>query len=233
MNPFSKPPAATPEPAAEKACEWPARLEALAVEAEPAALRRAPEILKAAQDDHAADVASYAFDCRRHGDFLSVFIDRLGREGEVSKESTTLNLGQTRDIRLREGHGPDNAGTLAYRFSLEREEPEPGLLWCSSGAGDYHRVKAPPAGYHYEVTPEYPGPRYWRHLIQFDSNKDGPRNDFYDPRDSLVRHRTPNYPRWAADDLIEFSGIGATIYAPAGQGQIVLDRILKVIGKAA
>lgn len=43
-------------------------------------------------------------------------------------------------------------------------------------------------------------------------------------------YKTKDFPRIAEDDQIEFGGIKATIYVPAGLGQHVYDKILKEIG---
>lgn len=227
---------AVPPPAAPASIipkvEWPKRLEALAVEAEPAALAAAEGMLASFVEQHDTDVAAYKFQCQRHGDFLAVFITRNTGEAEqvLAKVSHSLNLTNTAAFTLIEGHSPDNRGHLTYTFTVKKDDGDDGgdriYGWSSAGR------TAPPKGRHYVVTPKEIRSVPWngRRLIQISGTADQNCSSYWYDDSHRIQHRTPNYPRPAEDDQIVFVGVG-TIFAPAGCGKAVLNAIHKALAK--
>lgn len=204
--------------------EWRERVEALAVEAEIAALREAPAKLAGYRADHKKDAASYRFDCRRHGDFLAVFVERAGEKG-----AGTINLGRTSQFRLVKGRAPDNGGTLRYELEAEKEPGAPERAYAIVQSDVYGSIKAPLPGTRYAVRPA----REWPHrraMVAEGEESADPRLMLWSEK-PRVFHTTPNYPREARDDRIEFCGLNIRIHAPAGKGQAVLDRIHAEIAK--
>lgn len=188
-----------------------AELAALARAEEPAVLARAHERAAAFAVAYERDLAAYKFECRRWGDFLALFIERAnpnherGEPAAVLTCATAVNLRDTRELRLDEGHGPDDEGVVCY-------------YWNTVGGSDRLCVAAwPPAG-------SYP------RLFALDDPDRGYLS--YGP-DNMVDYKTSNYPRPAGDDRIRFEGIGGTLYAPAGRGAEVRDVILREIERGS
>lgn len=209
-----------------------AEIEALAVTAETEALTKADALLAEAIAEHERDCGGYKFECRRWGDFLSLFIERQvidwgfePRPYLAKTYATSVNIRETRELKLIEGNGPDSNGNLEYHVALRGDDGSSG--W---GTG-YGRAPAP-NGYHYYVWPDYPTTKPTRRLFALDPRPEP--NDRYgmvmDMNDYQPKHRTPNYPRAASDDQIRFEGIGATLFAPAGHGRAVYEKILREIG---
>jgi hypothetical protein len=213
--------------------DWPQELERLAREAEREALAKADEIFAEAAEEHQRQTDGYRFECRRWGDYLTVFIERAanrkgswGNEPEL-KASTSLNIGQTKEIRLALGHCFDRLGTLEYRASHVADDRS---SWGGWGTG-YGRC-APGKGYHYEVSPDYPTVPSSRDMIRADAKEQERFHGHYmSMEDYQPRLKTEGYPRPAKDDKIRFDGIGITIYAPAGKGQSVYDAIMAELEK--
>lgn len=203
--------------------EWPARIEALAVEAEATALQDAPAKLAVYRADHKKDGASYKFDCRRHGDFLAVFMERGGR-----KEATTINLGRVSQFRMDEGRTPDNDGVLTYRVQAERLPDADSKVYPFVECDRFGRVKAPRDGCKYAVSPKYEHSKSYGMIDHGDTVSGAYFTGRTEPH---VAHRTPNYPRPAEDDRITFGDIGVTILVPAGKGGAVLARIHAEVAK--
>lgn len=214
--------------------DWPAELERLAREAEPEAWEKADQLFAEYAAEHQRQSDGYVFECRRWGDFLSVFIERKGN-GEpdwwdgvkVNKVSQSLNIGIVKAIRFVEGHCFDRRGSLGYGYSMPADKEEHGAVIGGTGFGHY----APHEGYHYEVQPNFPYLPKSRPLIVIAKEKDKDR--FYGSDSYEIRHRTENFPRPAQDDQIVFEGIRTTIYVPAGKGRGVYDAILAEIAKNA
>lgn len=196
-----------------------AELDEEARAAEPDALAKADALLVEAIAEHEKDAASYRFECRRWGDFLSLFIGRTTHRGvgdwrgwqqvySPETYATSINIRETREIRLDRGNEPDRNGRLEY--------------YVSHSVGDNR------------VMPSYPRPQMQRHLFLLDPP---PRPEseglIYSCPDIGPRYATPNYPRVAGDDQIRFEGVGATLFVPAGLGQKVYDQILQEIASAS
>jgi hypothetical protein len=60
--------------------DWPKELERLAKEAAQEALMAADEKFAEYAAEHERQTAGYSFDCKRFGDFLTVFVERIANE---------------------------------------------------------------------------------------------------------------------------------------------------------
>lgn len=208
--------------------DWPAELERLAVEAEKEALAKADDIFAQAADEHQRQTRGFAFECRRWGDFLAVFIQRLGNDtskywGEKPEKKVvaSLNLGKTPIIKLTGGHCFDRRGEVHYDYSLQSDDGGGLVIWDGS-----YRISPPPKGYQYKVRPSLPYIAPCRPMLRTGSGEK--HRGSYGPSPA-IRHVTPDYPRPARDDEIHFADIDITIFAPAGMGRGVYDAILAEI----
>lgn len=128
---------------------YPEHVETLAEEAGRVALAKADAYAADFAAEHARQVSGFAFECRRHGDFLTLFITRSGN-GEPEKYSwghnraeygksysASINLSKVQAIRLIEGHAPDRNFTI--EFGIEGVDESGGKSW-----GGYSAKYAPP-----------------------------------------------------------------------------------------
>lgn len=203
-------------------------LKALAIAEEPEALDRADELMASFEAEFARDTAEYRFECRRWGDFLSLFIARpvyswRSEVPTVETYATAVNLRETREIKLLCGRAPDRDGELEYMANWTSDNRD--AVATGTGCG----TSPAPKGYHYVVSPEYPRIP-GRSLFSLDVRADRDCGMVMHHHEEKPRHRTPNYPRPAEDDRIRFEGIDATVYAPAGRGQEIHETILQEIG---
>lgn len=213
--------------------DWPAEIERLAREAEKEALAKADSLFAEYVAEHERQTAGFSFDCRRHGDYLTVFMERAANAPEwgeakaETKASTSLNIGAAKQIRLIEGHCFDRRGSLDYRAGLYSDDGKSGGGW-GTGAG-----RTPPwKGYHYRVSPNYAWLRKQRPMIVVEKDKESDNfRGGYGMDDYQPRHLTEDFPRPAKDDEIIFTGIRATIFAPAGKGRGVYDAIMAEIAR--
>lgn len=210
-----------------------AEIEALAVTAEIEASAKADALLAEAIAEHERDCGGYKFECRRWGDFLSLFVERLviewGHEPRAyaaKTYATSVNIRETRELKLIEGNAPDSNGKLEYHVNLRSDDGS------SSGWGTGHGRFPAPKGHHYFVWANYPTTTPTRSLFALDPRPESNerRGMFMGMNDYKPQRRTPNYPRAAGDDRIRFEGIGATLFAPAGHGRAVYEKILREIG---
>lgn len=195
------------ETSAERAARE-AAYERAAIAAEPGVLARIPAEQAANEDEHRRQVAGFSFECRRFGDFLTLFIERMEQ-----KLATSVNIAATREIRLYPGHAPDFNGQVLYRLSST-------YVVNDDGTRDDEEHK---------VWPDYITSAHARRQLFALDEKREDRNNFMYSGPRHTGHRTANFPRPAEDDSIRFEGIGATLYAPFGCGQAAHDAILKEI----
>lgn len=214
-------------------------LERLAREAEPAALAKHDEMLSACLAEHARQTEGYHFDCTRFGDFLTVYIKRLGNPdkpriidegpGHYTSPiperifSTTLNLGKTVQMAFTAGSPADDAGELHYigtsgnaRLTIEEIK-----------AGE----KLP-----LHVDPSYPNLPYDRKIFYLEPPPQPAQqgvisSGYWQEPSYEIKFTTKPWPRVAMDDEIIFVGIGAHLYVPAGLGEGVQARILTEMAK--
>lgn len=186
------------------------RAEARAVAAEPAAVARGVELLAEFRAKHRADKAAWRFDCRRHGDFLAVFIDRLRRVDCTTKElqlqpvCAAISLGKS-GFRLIKGHGPDRRGTLLYWADRDGDGCHPQFPQHTDHQETLHLLTA----------------------VALEKNTSGFGNVSFGYGPRYTRHKTEGFPRPAEDDQIIFEG--AVLRCPAGTGQATYDAILAAI----
>jgi hypothetical protein len=220
-----------------------AEVEALRQAEEAKAMAALPGLYEEAKAAHAQDVAAYSFECRRWGDYLTVFVSRLGVRGwrhgegwshdiEANSYSTSINVRDSRTITLANGRAPDLNGRLGYHVRAEKDGDE--ASWCSSGGSGEYKA---PKGYHWAVHPNLPSLTLRGEMFRLDERK----SDNLSHYNSVYFHNdagrglseTPGYLRLAEDDRIYFSGVGATIFAPAGKGQEVHDAIMREIARGS
>lgn len=212
--------------------DWRARLEEMAREMEPDLLAKADEAFAAVAAEHERQTAGFRFECRRWGDFLTVFIERMGNSGvpklfsgmSETKVATSLSLAGTREIRLVEGHCFDRKGSIRYLVTFTRDDGKGGG-WSSSE--DWN--DPPPKGYHHKLTPLQPFIPTSRPIIAASKDPDG--SHWSESFSNEMPYETEGFPRPAEDDQIMFAGIDTTIYAPAGKGRGVYDAIMAEIAR--
>ena len=221
--------------------DWQAHVEALAVEAEKAALADAPAKLAEYLAEHERQVAGFTFDCRRHGDFMALFITRRSNSGESSPwwippqvdTAITINLGSVRTITLKAGNPPGGEHELSYSLSQEPDTPQEEYYFrgLSQTWPPPRLMPGPDKYHHYVVKPKWWATPTARASFAEDQPNDGPRGHIM--THGSVKLKTPDMPRPAKDDAIRFEGIASTLYAPAGCGQVVLDAIHAEIARGA
>lgn len=205
-----------------------AEYDRLAREKEAELLAEAPHILAEMVARHERDVAAYSFECRRFGDFLTVFLERgrikdWGSEWQVEKFSTGINIGRTKTIRLENGNAPDEKGRVMYRAHL-RAKGGGGTSYCWPGP------PMPDENYERAVNPDWRFCRRWARngdFVTIVDREDKGHSQYWE--ESLARHVTENFPRDASDDHVHFYGADISINAPAGLGGSVLEKVMAAI----
>ena len=208
----------------QEADEVHALLERLAEEASPEAEALQPELLSRFIKAHQADVAGFRFDCRKFGDFLTLYIDRGGE-----RYATAINLGQCRELRLDEGRCPDMDGAAEFGYSMVKDGA--GEVVGCTGMGHYRLSP----GWNWNVAYREPWLPTKRDMFRLDPEPQhqsgnmgyGFYNDSYHIKRSFASARP------AADDVIRFEGVGASLFAPAGLGAGVYQRILDEMASAS
>lgn len=214
--------AKTPEQSAKERADM---LEDQAREAEPALLARADGLRAEYVAEHERQVAGYSFDCKRFGDFLTLYIKRMGNPEKpayvtdnynsglpIRVFSTTINLGLTLGITLVAGHGPDDAAQIGY----------------------YVRTDYDTKPYTETVVPNVMGAPYDRSLFYLPEPVPPNQNSFQGTWSSDrrgIQYKTENFPQAAKDDEIKFAGLNATIFVPAGLGDAVYERIQRELAR--
>lgn len=202
-----------------------ARLQAEADAMAPEVMALQPEWLKAYRAEHRADAKSYTFDCRKFGDFLSLFIARPSNTGaeycQPRDMAATLNLRDCKAILLVKGHAPD------LKAPLELSATSAGWYGSNAGMG----VSYSPDSRIRMLEPARL--EYGRPLLALPTKKGSGQNwQGYQDMGGFTVSKT-GAARLAEDDRIEFRGNGSTLYVPFGRGQEVLDRILAELAKPA
>lgn len=160
---------------------------------------------------HETDKRSFAFACKRHGQFLAVFVSRgpaqreyyqTFRDGHPNKSAHAINLLGVQVISLGRGHEPDMLGRAAFHDPYYSGE---GII----------RVD-----YEYSYYPRYPE-------LAFDAAaQQGAMFIGGGGRSALSNTHVAECPRGAQDDEVYFKGLGLRLKVPAGLGQSVFDAIL-------
>lgn len=177
-------------------------------------LPRKQEYIDAAVKEHADDSALYAFECRRYGDFLTLYASRLSKDGAPAKFSTGLNLLLVTEINLITGTAPGHEVEMEWHFYYHK--------------GDGSRHASSPLRM----------PRDGEKLVAYSWNNPSHAirgRPLYAQPNKLDDRGFMNYPETfrsglmptpAKDDEVRFLGIGSALLVPFGKGQQVLDAIL-------
>jgi len=211
--------------------ETQALLEQIASEAVPEANAKQDEWLSQYVARHEEDVYGWAFDCKKHGDFLSVFITRASNAEAKQfwthnpvRFSTTINLAACRQIILKCGHAPARGGSIKFSYRLAH-----GDKGSMTIGGTGHGCYKAPEGSKWVVLPPEMVSHYSRPLMYFAEPPSDKYGNCINMSDSeyKIKTKVENAARPAADDRIEFEGLRATLFIPATLGQQVHERILK------
>ncbi len=183
---------------------------------------------------HRLDVAEYRFRCERYGDFLAIFVERNGK-----KLCTALNLAQTKEFQLIEGHEPDMKGTVTY--TVCRSNGGGGYSYSSNDSVNYNSddLEAPPVGCLYKVFATLPhirctnddGTPNFPMIISGEGARDHRGAGVHLHYNPYRRVETNDVSRDALDDCIIFRGIETTLFVPATLGAGVRDEILRWLGR--
>lgn len=206
---------------------------ALARAAEAEMIPQSEPLYEKMVDAHNADVEGYSLEARRWGDFLALFIQRGG-----DKYVGSINLAQTAEFRLAEGHRPDKKGKLTYyvRFKKDGAEDEGSMSIGSDALGSYYfnPNEVPPKGYHYSVVARLPSMSTRRQMISLSTQDHGilvgSGGDIVRLGGNYGGIETPGMARAAEDDQIIFN-TGIILYVPAGRGTAIRDTLLAEIAK--
>lgn len=236
----------TTEPVEEPVNEYPQKLETMAIEASVEEVLKVNELWEVCVKEELAMHAGFSFSCKRHGDFLAIFLtqtagfspDRGVYPLDVPRKyAATLNLSKVVSIRFKEGHPTDRNGEGWWDYSLENlDKARFGFFRSSSNMG--YADPGPDSHYVLRFVWEFPvGLR----PLHGKGEDEQIRNEmirerygyFTDPRSYRIKHTIPSYPRSYKSDAIIFDGLDFSIYAPPGRGKEVLDAIHTELRKGA
>jgi hypothetical protein len=187
----------------------------------PSVIAKQDQRLQKFAEQHEDDVSTYKFECRRHGDWLAVFITRgkpvVGRDfwdHRSHKCSHVINLAPCRTISVISGHAADRDGKTGFTV-------------CHTNDGSLKVTE-------YNDSREVPYPRY--NMIHVLIPKDDKHSGMHMwSGDSSRAHfngiHVPDCARAAEDDRIEFSGTGVTLFTPYGLGEHIRDVIVAELGR--
>lgn len=182
----------------------------------PEIAKQQPERLEKFKKAHADDVSSYRFSCKRHGDFLAVFITRgPDRHAEsdynyrTNKTVAAINIASTSYLSLQSGSDPaaDNIGSFYPVWGSDKKYSPV----CSQST-DWHPRRVMLADKNIGLS-YGGGVHYFVNL----------------PRElasCLDNIRVPGIARSAVDDKIVFEGAGISLCIPHGLGDVVYSKIL-------
>lgn len=117
------------------------------------------------------------------------------------KFATAINLGGSKTITIEQGRKPDLSGTVHF------------IIAYSDSGGSY------------VPAPLYPHSGYTGTVLVGPIPDHGMYGKIMHGSQT-IRPNIPNYATPARDDRIYFSGIDVSIFAPAGLGQSVFDKIM-------
>lgn len=203
----------------------------LARAAEVKALAIKDDLLAGYRAKHRDDVASYYFECRRWGDFLSIFVRRAGATA-IRKEATSINLALVRQIVIASGNPPDCEYVLTYGYqrSYHNKPTEADSAPPVGLPARYHSPRHP-----HEVIARYAMVAAEPPIFQLDAppneGQSGQITFAHYHGQRRVTHFTTGYARPASDDRLIFAGLNGTLFAPHGRGQEVHKAILAEIAQ--
>lgn len=201
-------------------------------------LQDAPEKIAKYRADHRKDVAAFKFECKRHGDFLALFVTRIQMvdwQGTTALVPTAhmINLGKANGVTFEPGRAPDMKGAVKYRVSWEPDSIPGGDTSRVYYGFDNSPMRAPVKGHHLVAYPSYDGVSYGQGtfgtaLVDTTPPKNtgggygGSRGD-----STSALHTTANYPRPPQNDVIDFGAAYTALHVPAGLGATVYAAIQK------
>ena len=201
-----------------------------------------PGLLEKFLADHKQDVDGYTFDCKKHGDFLSLFItrkantaklpDRIPYSGYGDTLATTINLRDCLEIRLVPGHPPDMLGETRFSYTTRRVTDD-----CLCTSHTYrNRNGADGTDWIVEkarinlmnrpllIVEEKPYTQ-----VSADGRHTISNEPYYMPDwGHKIKTVVDNTARPAEDDVIKFAGV-ADLYVPASLGADVEAKIIKAL----
>ncbi len=213
---------------------------------------RGEELLVEYKEEHRRQSEGFKFEARRWGDYIEISM-RRDQDGEQSK-SVSLLLSDLSTAELKPGHAPDKEGQVRFSQSIKNAE---GSFGGSSGDGWYYKADGKQISVDmydiidpslWEVIPNYvtlpkrdfvilplPPATASTCVSQFSSaiGCNVGVLTYYDIGLRGSFNGFTNFPRPAEDDKIVFSKAGVTIFAPAGKGREVLEKIMLASGKDA
>lgn len=232
--------------------------EAAVAELEPQVVARAATLNGEFKAEHAADVAAYKLECRRWGDFLSLFIERAGANGQLVRFSTSLNLGLARTIDIAHGATPNSDGAVLYEALTTNPafDPRRQQMWMmdeimelrvaqfGGGSRQSRRQRETPTLTAKDVviraaTASGVPARPLFHLHEKKGSAPSVSHTAIElngmDRDRGIplgwNKTVKGFPRAATDDQISFRGARGTLYVPAGLGAKIHEQILQEIAQ--
>ena len=176
---------------------------------------------------HELDAASFRFECRRWGDFLSLMVERGGE-----KTMHALGVGGG-SVQLTHGHAPDRQGEVSFDYRVERlDGSHGGRRIVSYGSGYCEGLSWPDDG-KFLVTPRYRSPDRPTRGLVLDAKERADYAGIGSWDRVSIPFTVPSGARIAADDVLRFERAGATLYVPAGHGDPVYAAILGELARGA
>jgi hypothetical protein len=182
----------------------------------PDIIAKQPAELLSFVSQHATDTASYSFSCKRHGDWLAVFLERGSK-----KEAHTINLLSCPSIFVESGREPDMKGRISFTATYMSNSKQRGVaayLRPDCGYSPFH-VKENEAYPRTTTIYIQPPPSPSREGIMMARGWAG--------EDQLRGLHVPDCAQPAQDDMVIFSNIGVALFMPFGVGQTVYQAILE------
>lgn len=148
---------------------------------------------------HRRDIGSFRFECRRHGDFLAVFLTR-GAERPVA----AINMMASPVVAVVSGYEPDMKGTCRFERSWNTDRVQ-----AKYGGEDYPRRSS------ITTAPIHSAIEEQKRIVLMGGG-------YHDP---LAHFLVIDTPRRACDDIVTF-GNGTNFNVPAGSGSDVFASIM-------
>ena len=195
------------------------------------------EVLTKGEENHKrfvgelkSQLSGYRFSCKRHGDFLTLFVTQKNNKSDAwevptTKYSTTINLSQIRTLKMEEGSGVTR--DYIVRFDWKIAEADDSI---HSGWGYSSILRNPGENESYFVNPKYPQLPAGRPLFVEPSKSEGNSGGFHGSiAEHIINFRIPNQPFPSISDKIYFDGSGCLV-VPHGKGDEVYKTILEELG---
>ena len=180
-------------------------------------LTKKAELLQKYQDEHNTDVTNFKFECKRYGDFLTIYVERFIYTDKIDNHCSAIPLRNLSQIRFIEGNIPDENGVLNYNVVYTRERESRNVY--NYGPGKIIGLQEVAPLEHFDD---------WNRIFELSGQSSDAKRRRYSNR-PIAKYKTENYPRMAEDDVIALDTIG-NLYIPAGLGKGVYDTIMNEMG---